>query len=222
MSGWKLTCVTAGFVLIAGGCWRFESSYPEKRSYVLEVKRKGDARPTEVERPLIVPRFRVASPYAGKGFVYRKDRATYESDYYNEFFALPGAMLTEAAREWFTQSGLFRIVPDSADLAGPFYSLKGTVMALYGDFTESRRAYAVIEIEFSVTREDQSRSQVLYGKRFSERVPLRGDSAEGLVAGWNEALAKILGALEADLSGMALESEKLIRSFNAYGVRSSL
>jgi hypothetical protein len=167
---------------------------------VLEIKRKGDVRRPEVKTPLFVPKFRVSSPYGGKGFVYRKDSVTYESDFYNEFFALPSTMLTESTREWFTQSGLFRILPDSADLTDPFYSLKGSVTALYGDFRESRSSYAVIEIEFSLIREDQNRPQVLYAKRQSESTPVRGDSPEGLVEGWNKALQKILVSLEADLS----------------------
>ncbi len=187
-------------ILVSNGCLSLETSYPEKRSYVLEVLRKGDARIPEAATPLFVPKFRVSSPYGGKGFVYRKDSVTYESDYYNEFFTLPGAMLTETTREWLAQSGLFRVVTDSADLADPIYSLRGSVTALYGDFRESRRPSAVIEIEFSLIRDDQDRAQVLMGKRYSERAALRGDSPEDLVEGWNVALEKILVSLEADLS----------------------
>jgi len=193
-------------ILVSNGCLSLKTSYTERRSYVLEVRRKGDARMPEAATPLFVSKFRVVSPYGGKGFVYRKDSVTYESDYYNEFFALPSAMLTETARNWLAQSGLFRVVPDSADLSDPMYSLRGSVTALYGDFRESQRPSAVIEIEFSLIREDQDRSQVLYSKRHSERASVRGDSPESLVEGWNQALEKILVSLEADLSKMTFSS----------------
>ena len=193
-------------ILVSNGCLSLKTSYPERRSYVLEVRRKGDARMPKAVTPLFVPKFRVASPYGGKGFVYRKDTVSYESDEYNEFFALPSAMLTETARQWLTQSGLFRIVSDSADLADPMYSLRGSVTALYGDFRESHRPSAVVEIEFSLIREDQNRSQVLYTKRHSQSALVTGDSPESLVEGWSEALEKILASLEADLSRMPFSS----------------
>ena len=175
-------------------------SYPQKHTFMLNADRETTARPVLTEKPLIVSRFRSAPQYESKGFVYRKGELDYESDYYNEFLALPGSMISEEVRKWLAKSGLFRFVSDSQDIEESHYNLDGSVTALYGDYSQGMPPHAVLEIRFSLSQKSKDRSAIVFQRDYREQIPVKGNSPEQLVRGWNEALRKILTALEEDLS----------------------
>ena len=175
-------------------------SYPQKHSFVLNVDRETTERPVLTEKPLIVSRFRSAPQYESKGFVYRKGELDYESDYYNEFLALPGSMISEEVRKWLAKSGLFRFVSDSEDIEESHYNLEGSVSAIYGDYSPGTPPRAVFEIRFSLSQKTKDRSAIVFQKDYREQIPVKGNSPEQLVRGWNEALFKVLTAFEQDLS----------------------
>ena len=175
-------------------------SYPQKHSFVLSVDRETTPRPVLTEKPLVVSRFRSAPQYESKGFVYRKGELDYESDYYNEFLALPGSMISEEVRKWLAKSGLFRFVSDAEDIEESHYHLDGSVKSIYGDYGQGTPARAVFEIRFSLSQKTNDRSAIVFQKDYREQIPVKGNSPEQLVRGWNEALFKILTAFEQDLS----------------------
>lgn len=174
-------------------------SYPEKHAFMLNVDRMPKAGSVLTEKPLIVSRFRTASPYENKNFVYRKGDIDYESDYYNAFLSLPGDMMTDMVREWLVKTGLFKFVLDSQDVDGPHYNLEGFVKSLYGDYSETGAPRAVVEIRISLSQKEKDQASVIFQKEYIEHMLLQGDSPEALVRGWNDALYKILTAFEADL-----------------------
>jgi len=75
---------------LLSGCIRLESSYPEKRYFLIEISRQEDVSPRVTDEVLKVVTFSVSPQYEGKDFVYRKGDVVYESDFYNEFLISPG------------------------------------------------------------------------------------------------------------------------------------
>ncbi|MBW2145566.1 MAG: hypothetical protein JRG73_00850 [Deltaproteobacteria bacterium] len=188
------------------GCLSVERSYPEKRYYIIDVPRRADVSPPETGAFLRIRKFRVSPLYEGKGFVYFKGNMGYESDFYNEFFISPGALLNEQVRQWLAGSGLFQYVVDSPSHVESTYILEGSVTALYGDYSESRSPKAVLEMRFYLIKDVSARSEIVFQKQYRQEIPLKGLSPEALVKGWNEALLKILIDFENDLREKALKA----------------
>lgn len=176
-----------------------KKSYPEKRYYVLDVSRPGEASAPLNEAVLSVRRFNVSPRYEGKGFVYRDGDLSYESDFYSEFLISPGSLVTEEVRQWLAASGLFQRVVASASHLEATEILEGNVVALYGDYREAASPAAVLDVQFFLIKDVSARSEVVFQKEYRETVSLNERSAKALVNGWNEALRQILTALEKDL-----------------------
>jgi hypothetical protein len=56
-----------------------------------------------------------------------------------------------------------------------------------------------LEIEFFLSKETDSRPQIIMEKRYAKSVDLSRRSPEALVQGWNRALEEIIAALVTDL-----------------------
>jgi cholesterol transport system auxiliary component len=189
-------CVILGLL---NGCVSLEQGYPEKRYFMIDVSRGGEVCPAVADGGLKIGTFPASPQYEGRGFVYYKGGSMYESDFYNEFFISPGAMLTEEVRQWVAASGLFRHVADLSSFREPTYFLGGRITALYGDYSEASAPKAVLEAEFLLTRDISAEADKLLQHRYRREVLLDGSAPRALVAGWNEALRQILTDLERDL-----------------------
>jgi len=91
-------------------------------------------------------------------------------------------------------------VSDSPDIEESYYLLDGSVAALYGDYSQGTTPRAVLEIRFSLNQKSKDRSAIIFQRDYREQAPVKGNSPEQLVKGWDEVLRKILTALEEDLS----------------------
>jgi uncharacterized lipoprotein YmbA len=178
----------------------------EKQTFVLDVSRNGAVSSTGTDAVLRVRTLRVSPRYEGKSFVYQTDDLTYESDYYNQFFAPPDIMITEEVLEWLEGSGLFRQVMDFTGQGEDTHILEGEVINLYGGFSRGTQPKAVLNIRFSFVQDISGRSENLFQKHYRRELPLKVDSAKALVEGWNTALARILGDLEEDLRALDLKT----------------
>lgn len=192
--------LAAGVLLCAtalAGCFNFDVGrrYPERRAYQLNVARDGS--PHEAPRfPAVeIRRFRVSPAYAGRGFVYRTRDGSFESDFYNEFFVAPGAMIQQQTAAWLTASGLFEAVVESGSRAPIGLQVEGNVVAIYGDYSGPGAPEAVLELQFLLSGPEGRTAQ----RNYSERVRAQGDDANGLVAAWNDALKRVFTNLEQDL-----------------------
>jgi uncharacterized lipoprotein YmbA len=188
------------FLILLPGCLGLKQSYPEKRQFVLDVARSGDASGSKIGEVLRISRIHVSPRFEGKGFVYRTGDLTYESDFYNEFFTSPGPLLIEEMRKWVRGSGLFDHVPDPGSRLAPTHVLESTVSALYGDYRESEAPKAVMEMHFSLMRNTSPGSEVAFENGYRKEVSVTGDSPDALAEGWNEGLSQILKDLETDLA----------------------
>ena len=192
--------ICGGVILcLLNGCVRLERGYPAKRYFMIDVSRGGEVCPAVADGALKIATFPVSPQYEGRGFVYYKGDSRYESDFYNEFFISPGAMLTEEVRQWVAASGLFRHVAELSGSREPNYFLGGRITALYGDYSKASAPKAVLEAEFLLTRDISAGANKLLQNRYRREVLLDGSAPRALVAGWNEALRQILTDLEKDL-----------------------
>jgi len=199
----SLMAVLALFLLLAGCMGR---RYVEKRTFLLDVSRDGTVSTAERNVVLRVRTLRVSPRYEGKGFVYRMANFNYESDFYNEFFTSPDSMITEEVRQWLAESGLFQQVVDFSSPVNPTHILEGTVMNLYGDFSEGSQPGAVLGIQFSLIDDIAGRSEIVLQKSYRREVPIQGMPPAALVEAWNEALRKVLIDLEKDLKALDLRT----------------
>ena len=186
-------------VLVLGGCVNLVRSYPEKHSYILEAVRPGETHASIPGTVLKVRKFRVSPAFEGKELVYRTNDARYEGDYYNEWFVLPNAMITQQVMSWLTRVGLFQYVMDSSGPLPATHMLDGTLTALYGDY-RATPAKAVLAVQFFLLHEASGQAEVLWHQEYRKEVDVMEQKPEALVKGCNSALRLILGDLEEDLT----------------------
>jgi len=190
------------FAVIMSGCAGLSKSYPERSFYMFEVP------PVTVKYPRVkgavveISRFNVSPGSDGKEFIYRTGEMSYESDFYNQFFRPPGAMLTEVAGRGLNDAGLFQDVFGSVTQADANYFIEGNVVRLYGDFRSSPKA--VMEIQFLLLKYTTDSSyddntKIILGKNYSSEIPIASPAAGDLMQGWNTALGEILNAFLEDL-----------------------
>lgn len=186
-------------LVMLGACVSLTKSYPEKHYYALEVARQGDALTPVSLAPLKIRKFRASPSFEGREFVYRTSEGQYQTDFYNEWFISPNAMLTQQVQTWLTRSGLFQYVMDSSGSLAPTHALEATVTALYGDY-RVKPSRAVLGLEFFLVHEASDPADLVWHQEYREEVELTERSPETLVNGWNAALRLILTALEDDLN----------------------
>jgi uncharacterized lipoprotein YmbA len=190
---------SAALLIVLSGCVSFERNYPDQHYFVLEVKRNVNPSTTPGNGVVEVADVRISPRYTEKSFVYRTSEARYESDFYNQFLVAPAVLITEEIRKGLAQSHVFRHVIGSSNQLQPTLVLEAAVNDLYGDFRNGSAPKAVLEIEFFLSKETDSRPQIIMEKRYAKSVDLSGRSPEALVQGWNRALEEILTALVTDL-----------------------
>jgi uncharacterized lipoprotein YmbA len=194
-------------VAVLAGC--LSRGYPEKRQYVIVVERR-EAGSDDVEAGpvkaapgglgvLRITRVRVGSTFERKGFVYRTDDATYERDFYNEFFAPPGILIREAVGGWLNASSVFSSVTGASDPSPADWLLEARVHELYADVRDRKAARCVMRMSFKMLDAWSPRLVVAFEETYSAEVEAENRSAEGIAAAWNSALAQILTELEDDL-----------------------
>jgi hypothetical protein len=189
------TLVLLGLV-VSASCG-LKRNPPERRQFVLDAPRP-DAQDPLKDGPMIYLRMLRVSPlFEQQSFVYRKSDGTYVSDFHNQFFVLPAHNITDQARKWLTASGLFQYVTSAPGIVGEEHLLTGSVEELYGDL-RGDGPRSVLSIDFIVLGTGDTQ-EIALAKEYTEAVPLDKTTPDALVKGWNQALVRILGRLEADL-----------------------
>jgi cholesterol transport system auxiliary component len=190
-------------LLVALAACSFTQPAPVKETFLL---RAGDVPVAPKSHPgaLKVVDFRVAPPFQNRGLVYRVDDLRYESDFYNQFFIFPDAMITNIVAERLGQAKPFEVIlPPSSRLDAP-YRLHGLVTELYGDVRDKSRPAAVLAIQFYLSR--SGTDQVIYDQTLKQRVSLADASPESLVRGLSTALQQILAELGRQLQALGSPS----------------
>ena len=195
--------VAAVLLVLLSACG-FSRPAPVKQTYLLQA-----TAPTQVAsspRPAIlkVGSISVAAPFRGKSLVYREGDLKYESDFYNEYFVSPSAMLTEGAATWLAAAGIFKeVLPASANADGNFV-LEGFVSELYGDYRDEAKPAAVLTGKFFLIDNRFLSGVPVWQTELKQRVPLSTRSPDALAAGLNTAWSAMLADLSREVAAAKL------------------
>ena len=195
-------------LLACGGCFSvalddLAKDPPVKQRYLFDVvipTNAGD--PSRAQHPvLLVEQVHAASPYNGRPFVYRTGDNTHETDFFNEFLISAADQLSQITRRWLQDAGVFPVVVslDSAITADLWLTID--ITELRGDFRDLQQPSAVLAIRASLIDgvSNGGERQVRLQNNYAATVPIAGTDPDLLVAGWNEAIARVLSALSEDL-----------------------
>ena len=174
----------------------------ERATFVLAPARAGT--PATAAKPVVlrVRPFRTAAPYDGREFLYLQPDGQLVADFYNAFPAGAGEIVTAATAEWLKSSGLFRAVVEPGISVDAPYALEGSVLALYTDLADAGRPAAVLDLQVYVVRSLAAGRELVFDRRFTERVVAADASPAALARSYNEALARVLMRLERDLAAV--------------------
>jgi len=196
------------FIEVMTGCAKLERAYPERNFYMLNFSRNSDLKTSirHKDKILVVNHFSVSPGSIGAEFTYRVGEESYKSDFYNQFFRPPGALISEEVRRWFIDSELFQyVLYSSPSDIKPDYLLDGNINELYGDFREGSKPKAVLGIQCFLTDQQKSPAKIIFYRNYRKEILIGSNSPRDLVQGWNEALTQILTELDRDLSQINLQ-----------------
>jgi cholesterol transport system auxiliary component len=195
------SCVAVSAVLVlvvlGSGCVS-RHSYA-KRQFVLEANRPDQPAGPSHDVVLAVRGFTIDPVCDSLGLLCRKGESEYESDFYNQFLVAPQALISSQTRAWLTQSGKFKTVLEPGSLIEATYILEGNVLALYGDFRGQGLPQAVMQIRVFAVANKASGPQIAFARDYRASREATGQTAEALVAAFNQCLEQILTELETDL-----------------------
>ncbi len=177
---------------------------PVKQTYLIQVQPTTQKSATPRPLTLKIGSIQVASAFRGRSLVYRLSDLNYESDFYNEYFVSPAAMISEATATWLAASGIFReVLPAGANANGD-YVLEGFVSEFYGDDRDKGKPAAVIAAKFFLIDNSRLSGVPVWQTELAQRVPMQSRSPEHVAAALNAALAAMLGDLTAQLAAASL------------------
>lgn len=186
----------------AAGCLNLAKDYPERHLHAVTAERPGDPASGGQGRVLAVRPFSISKRFETPEFVYRKGETEWETDYYNAFFVSPKDMVTDAARGWVAEAGLYEHVGSASSAVPPTHILEGHVAEIWVD-ARGQGLKAVLSVQVMVADDRETPAKVLLARTYSGSSAMSGDTPEAAVKGWSEVLRDILGRLEADLKGVA-------------------
>ncbi len=109
-------------------------------------------------------------------------------------------MITEKARTWLSESGLFKRVLDPGSQIDPTHIVEGNITSLYGNFRDKSSLTAVMEIRIFLLKVETGTEPVpAFGETYKSSVGLESKDAESLVRAFDHCLKEILKDLERDL-----------------------
>jgi len=188
-------------ILFGAGCANVDKPYPQRAYYQFDVSNSGHSG-TPVQGTILgIKRLSVSPGSQGLEFIYRTGEFKYQSDFYNQFFRPPGALITEAVTRWFADAGVFEDVLGQLSQAFPNYVIEGNVVKIYGDYRNSSAPSAVMEIQFFLLKltDDVDTPIVVTSSTYNARKPISSRDPKALMLGWNQALEEILGEFLKDV-----------------------
>jgi cholesterol transport system auxiliary component len=190
--------------MLLSALWGCSRPSPVKQTYLLQAPPATQAATSPRPSTLKVGTISVAAPFRGKSMVYREGDLKYESDFYNEFFVAPSAMLTEGAATWLAAAGVFReVLPAAANADGDFV-LEGFVSELYGDYRDAAKPAAVLTGKFFLIDNRVLSGVPVWQTELKQRVALSNRSPDALAVALNGAWATMLGDLSRELAAAKL------------------
>ena len=193
-------------LIVLSSCLNLAKSNPEKQYYALDVTRQAESSVPVAGTVLEVRRLLVAPAFQGQELVYRTADTRYESDFYNQWFVSPSAMLTQQVQNWLIKAQLFENVVLTSSYMEATHRLEGTVTALYGDYRQKDRRKAVVGMHIVLIEDNRTRTAIVFQHDYHQMVDLIDTSPDGLTQAWNHGLEQVFMALEHDLRKIDLEA----------------
>ncbi len=194
---YTMLCLTAVLCLAAMACTSVRQAHPQKSRYALEVDVPGVEPPVGAPTILVRP-LRSAEQSASRLFTYRTADGRWHSDYYNEFFAAPAALVTVQTQRALAGAGLFSHALFVGSRTPTDFVLDGYLTAIYADAASNK---CTVEVQYVVMDCRGQKPQILWSRTYRKESQAVGFAAPHLVATWNAALADILADLVKDLRG---------------------
>jgi cholesterol transport system auxiliary component len=200
---WVWIAVASALVLSLAACGFSPRPAAVKQTFLLQAPVAGaPAMSAPRTSTLKVGAVSVAAPFRGKSLVYRQEELKYESDFYNEFFVPPGAMLSDGLSAYLSTAGVYKdVLPASANADGDFV-LEVFVSELYGDNRIAGKPAAVLTARFFLIDNRRPGGVPVWQSEFKQRVAMTNTSAEALVAALNTAWSAMLRDLAHELAGL--------------------
>lgn len=166
------------------------------QSFVLQTPAITGSTPNAHGPVLALRPVQVSPLFAGQPLVYRIGPNEYETDPYAGFLVPPAQSLGISLRGYLAKSGIFANVIGSDSPLKADEVLQAHVTELYGDFRQPGHPAAVLSMRLVLTN---AKGVVLLLKDYSHSVPLKQNTAAEVVAGYDQALAKIMAEAAGDL-----------------------
>lgn len=194
--------VLAAPALAAGCANPLSRPFPEKSLFVLDVRRPQRLPPNPRGRVLVL---RTVTPAPGvemRGLVTRLAGGQQRSDFWNEFFAPPAALVQDQLRTWLADSGLFSAVVDQGTRAMATLALEPVLTGLFADASVSP-AQARAQMQVLLLGLDRSPPRVLGRGEHDRAAQIASLEPAAIVAGLNVALAAVFSEIEASFRAVA-------------------
>lgn len=188
-----------GIVFSLTHCFGVSKTFPEKRFYLIETSETKPMFVVPKPRTFVVRKVFISPKFEGKEFVYRKENAVYESDFYNGFFIPPAHNFKEEFVRSLLKSGNFEWDASVHTRLTVTHFIELNLTQLYGDF-RTKEPKAVIEFEVVVYEDKDFISSPVFRKTYKQIQPIDKKEPEALVLGWNLGLTKSFEELNSDLS----------------------
>jgi cholesterol transport system auxiliary component len=186
--------------LAAVGCLgqALDGRPPERQSFVLDP-----GTPPVLDTMTAIRALRVgpvaSAPLAERQpFLLRTGPDSYQTDFYDQFFAPPGELLRDALIRWLDGTGLFDSVARGG-VPAPDFVLEVQLERLYGDRLDPHAPKAVLGFVARLVDARQGDGTLVFERRYEETEPAADGSPQALVDAWNRALTRALDALTHDL-----------------------
>jgi cholesterol transport system auxiliary component len=189
---------------VLAGCTNpLSRPYPEKRLYVLEARRPITLPAPARGRTLMVRSVAASPGMEGRGLITRRPGNVQESDFWNEFFTAPAAMVQDSLRQWLSESGLFAAVLDQGSAGRADLALESVLVAALGDGTDPAAPVARLHLQTLLLGLDRTPPRIIARGDYDRRVSVPSLAPEAVAPGLSQALALVLADLEADLRRLA-------------------
>ncbi|MCW7494263.1 hypothetical protein ND861_16575 [Leptospira sp. 2 VSF19] len=188
-----------GIISSLTNCFGVSKTFPEKRFYLIETSEAKPMFAFPKPRTFVVRKVFISPKFEGKEFVYRKENAVYESDFYNGFFIPPAHNFKEELVRSLLKSGNFEWDASIHTRVSVTHFIELNLTQLYGDF-RTKEPKAVIEFEVVVYEDKDFISSPVFRKTYKQIQPIDKKEPEALVLGWNLGLSKSFDELNLDLS----------------------
>ncbi|TGL87651.1 hypothetical protein EHQ68_06950 [Leptospira congkakensis] len=188
-----------GLVFFLSQCFGVSKTFPEKRFYLIETGDTKQLYSVPKPRTFVVRKVFISQRFEGKEFVYRKENAVYESDYYNGFFIPPSHNFKEELVRSLLKSGNFEWDASMHTRVAVTHFIELNLSQMYGDF-RTKEPKAVIEFEVVVYEDKDSISTPVFRKTYKQIQTIEKKEPEALVLGWNLGLTNTFNELNLDLS----------------------